>query len=569
MPASAPAPVLTGVPVSGMAYLDRPNPAGYFIFPDLSVRHEGKYRLRFALYEETKEEVYPVPQDPLEPREYCTHRLDVKSKPFTVFSAKKFPGLAESTALSRIVAEQGCRVRIRRDVRMRRRNDRPSRDSEDRHMDETAALRAARRGATPAPDQYEIENSIRAQHNPQYHQPAPHHMQRSNSVSRNRSGSDASIVSNIGDIQQGVRYDGYPSTPSFGPPSGPQAQGAHQHLAFGNNGHTPAPPAPPPPHVHPPQELYSQDMQPRYSQQPIAPAPVHHPSPHMVPSRPQQSQYGPPSAYHSRDNSLSLPGQQQIQHSRADSGHHVRRDSGEFHVRRDSDSGYRQQPPQHYRPATPVANAYSVPMESGYVHQTYQTGPSQQVPPQQAPPQQAPPPQQIANNALPPLRLPALEPKLWNSQPTTPNSTNPPALPSPGAYPPSNGTMQMPRQIPSQMVQPPPPNPNQFPAYYPEPKYSSPIAPDTNWSSGNVQPKESDGRGTKRPWGRVFNNAHVEGPMQNRSRPSSNSAAYGSDPPSYAQSSEADDDGYDLGKLKMSYRRADGVEIVRRFPGED
>src|SRR5690554_5780817 len=172
MPTATPAPVLTGVPVSGMAYLDRPSPAGYFIFPDLSVRHEGKYRLRFALYEETKEELYPVPVDPLEPREFCTHRLDVKSKAFTVYSAKKFPGLAESTSLSRIVAEQGCRVRIRRDVRMRRRSDRPrSGDSED-IMDETAMLRQERNGA---PDQYAVEHHIQQQNKPpvpqQYQQP--------------------------------------------------------------------------------------------------------------------------------------------------------------------------------------------------------------------------------------------------------------------------------------------------------------------------------------------------------------------------------------------------------------
>ena len=43
-------------------------------------------------------------------------RMEVKSDLFTVYSAKKFPGLAESTNLSRTVAEQGCRVRIRRDV---------------------------------------------------------------------------------------------------------------------------------------------------------------------------------------------------------------------------------------------------------------------------------------------------------------------------------------------------------------------------------------------------------------------------------------------------------------------
>ena len=130
-------PVLTGSPVAGMAYLDRPSPAGYFIFPDLSVRHEGMYRLAFSLYEELKEakdgDVEPpegspemkdklLNSNPMAPRAHVHFRLEVKSTPFAVFSAKKFPGLSESTPLSRTVAEQGCRVRIRRDVRMRRRD---------------------------------------------------------------------------------------------------------------------------------------------------------------------------------------------------------------------------------------------------------------------------------------------------------------------------------------------------------------------------------------------------------------------------------------------------------------
>ena len=139
------APVLTGTPVTGQAYLDRPLPAGYFIFPDLSVRHEGKYRLTFALFEDPKGETadtqpeYPVTTPasnrlphthPITTRETkCVHfRLEVKSEPFTVYSAKRFPGLAESTNLSRVVAEQGCRVRIRRDVRMRRREPKATKD---------------------------------------------------------------------------------------------------------------------------------------------------------------------------------------------------------------------------------------------------------------------------------------------------------------------------------------------------------------------------------------------------------------------------------------------------------
>ena len=54
--------------------------------------------------------------------------MEVKSQDFVVYSAKKFPGLTESTALSRTVAEQGCRVRIRRDVRMRRRDGKGGND---------------------------------------------------------------------------------------------------------------------------------------------------------------------------------------------------------------------------------------------------------------------------------------------------------------------------------------------------------------------------------------------------------------------------------------------------------
>jgi hypothetical protein len=140
-------PVLTGVPVAGIAYLDRPAQAGYFIFPDLSVRHEGIYRLNFNLYEEVKDakdadQDTPLPSPeslapsskPTAPKSFLHFRLEVKSLPFTVYSAKKFPGLATSTALSRVVAEQGCRVRIRRDVRMRRRGDKGNKDYDEDRM---------------------------------------------------------------------------------------------------------------------------------------------------------------------------------------------------------------------------------------------------------------------------------------------------------------------------------------------------------------------------------------------------------------------------------------------------
>lgn len=145
-------PVLTGSPVAGMALLERPHQAGYFIFPDLSVRHEGKYRLTFSLYEELKEmkdydSETPETSEMLKSA-HVSHRLEVKTKPFTVFSAKKFPGLAESTNLSKIFAEQGCRVRIRREVRQRKGLARKSgMDDEDDYQQDYASAR--KESATP------------------------------------------------------------------------------------------------------------------------------------------------------------------------------------------------------------------------------------------------------------------------------------------------------------------------------------------------------------------------------------------------------------------------------------
>lgn len=159
-------PVLTGVPVAGVAYLDRPSQAGYFIFPDLSVRHEGRYRLTFHLYEEIKDakdadkdSTLPIPNQivrpntsrPGSPQAFLHFRLEVKTVPFTVYSAKKFPGLATSTSLSRIIAEQGCRVRIRRDVRMRRRGEK--RDEDYEYDGERAAV-YARTDRYTTPDRY-------------------------------------------------------------------------------------------------------------------------------------------------------------------------------------------------------------------------------------------------------------------------------------------------------------------------------------------------------------------------------------------------------------------------------
>jgi hypothetical protein len=44
-------------------------------------------------------------------------RASVLSNVFQVYSAKNFPGMAESTALSRLFADQGLKIRVRKETR--------------------------------------------------------------------------------------------------------------------------------------------------------------------------------------------------------------------------------------------------------------------------------------------------------------------------------------------------------------------------------------------------------------------------------------------------------------------
>ncbi|KAJ1344048.1 hypothetical protein BSLG_001188 [Batrachochytrium salamandrivorans] len=68
----------------------------FFVFPDLSVRSEGEYRLKFTLYEIIGKDVY-----------FCT---SIISKAFI------------STPLSRVFSKQGLKLRVRTEVRATRRS---------------------------------------------------------------------------------------------------------------------------------------------------------------------------------------------------------------------------------------------------------------------------------------------------------------------------------------------------------------------------------------------------------------------------------------------------------------
>ncbi|KAJ3166110.1 hypothetical protein HDU88_003657 [Geranomyces variabilis] len=75
----------------------------FFAFPDLSVRTSGQYSLRFSLFD--------IGQD-------SSHAIAfVLSGLIEVYPAKMFPGMTESSALSKCLARQGVKLHIRSDIR--------------------------------------------------------------------------------------------------------------------------------------------------------------------------------------------------------------------------------------------------------------------------------------------------------------------------------------------------------------------------------------------------------------------------------------------------------------------
>ncbi|KAI9726476.1 MAG: hypothetical protein M1828_001298 [Chrysothrix sp. TS-e1954] len=100
-------PALTGTTVSSMYRLkDIDNTeGGFFIFGDLSARIPGVSRLKFTLYELK------------DPGNEAALLTTVTSQPFEVANAKDWDGVRESTPTSRNFADQGVRLRLRKESR--------------------------------------------------------------------------------------------------------------------------------------------------------------------------------------------------------------------------------------------------------------------------------------------------------------------------------------------------------------------------------------------------------------------------------------------------------------------
>lgn len=99
---------LTGTRTSSIYHLrDKSNEdGGFFIFGDLSVREEGRFKLRFTLYER---EAKPDGQ--------YDFVSELVTDSFVVYAPKMFPGMMESTNLTRVFSDQGVKLRLRKEVR--------------------------------------------------------------------------------------------------------------------------------------------------------------------------------------------------------------------------------------------------------------------------------------------------------------------------------------------------------------------------------------------------------------------------------------------------------------------
>ncbi|KAF2875235.1 velvet factor-domain-containing protein [Massariosphaeria phaeospora] len=78
----------------------------FFCFPDLSCRTHGKYRLRFVLMRIDPMNLHVGGYSPI--------LTEVLSDVFTVYTAKDFPGMRPSSALTRALKLQGCNIQVKK-----------------------------------------------------------------------------------------------------------------------------------------------------------------------------------------------------------------------------------------------------------------------------------------------------------------------------------------------------------------------------------------------------------------------------------------------------------------------
>ncbi|EWC44790.1 hypothetical protein DRE_06428 [Drechslerella stenobrocha 248] len=229
---------------------------GFFVFGDLSVKVEGQFRLRFSLFEISNNEVHYI--------------KSITSNPFTVYPMKNFPGMSESTFLSRSFGDQGVRLRIRKEPRtlVRKRAYRPP---------PPEAYASAQMRRPSSPDSHYMAHGYPTPHSSVDYGYGPYH-----------------------DMHKRVKMDGGPQYPPGREPYGERSPYAEY----------PPNPQSNPPNYHP---GYPNYPNPSYQQQrsPTTPGGYFPPPPQSAHSNPSYSHYPPAQhpqhEYPSRHSSYSGP----------------------------------------------------------------------------------------------------------------------------------------------------------------------------------------------------------------------------------------------------------------------
>ncbi|KAK8846536.1 hypothetical protein IAR55_005622 [Kwoniella newhampshirensis] len=270
---------LTGTPVSSLYHLkDLDNTdAAFFVFPDLGVRKEGRYKLKLTLFEIVDQEVF-----------YCTTMF---TSAFSVFSAKKFPGMSKATDLSKSFADQGLKIRVRKDPRQPARSLKVKRKSSANESEDDASSQLKRsRGMSLGQTQESDSRYRRDSHGAALesdHQGEPRHYQ-------------FEVPPN--GYHHHLQHPGgwYPSPGHHMPPPPPPA--AFDPYRSGPSPHHPQQHVgPPPPHYPPPPG-------PGY---PTAHPQAHNPYHGSSPGRPQ-SHPGPTRQYHPAPPPRYVPPEQSV-----------------------------------------------------------------------------------------------------------------------------------------------------------------------------------------------------------------------------------------------------------------
>ncbi|KAJ6259780.1 hypothetical protein Dda_5421 [Drechslerella dactyloides] len=236
---------------------------GFFVFGDLSVKVEGQFRLRFSLFEISNNEVHYI--------------KSITSSPFTVYPMKNFPGMSESTFLSRSFGDQGVRLRIRKEPRtlVRKRAYRPP---------PPEAYASAQMRRPSSPDSHYMTHGYPTPHSSVDYGYPPYH-----------------------DMHKRVKMDGGPQYPPPPPPHGREPYGERSPYA-----EYPPNSATNPPGYHPGYPNYPPNSSYQQQRSPTTPGGYFPAPPHSAHSNQGYGHYPPPPQhpqheYPSRHSSYSGP----------------------------------------------------------------------------------------------------------------------------------------------------------------------------------------------------------------------------------------------------------------------